>query len=248
MEQNTIKVLICDNTAETGVKIASHLQEAGFYAYTRNNDINALLQTIINDEPDIVISDISLGSYDAIMLLEEVKLNIKKEPLFVIISEYENNFLKRQAIENGAAYFVSKPIDLDNFTRIIKNLAEKLPCQRSNDIEIMVTDLIRSVGIPAHIKGYQYLRTAIINSVYDPSLIEGVTKLLYPSVAAKHNSTPSRVERAIRHSIDIAWERGDRAVIAKYFGSGSNNYPFKPTNSEFIALFTDMIRLKLKKM
>ena len=248
MKQNTIKVLICDDTAETGVKIASHLQEAGFYAYTRNNDINVLLQTIISDEPDIVVTDITIGNYDAIMLLDEVKLNIKKEPLFVIISEYENNFLKRQAIENGAAYFITKPIDPENFTKVIKNLAEKLPGDHSSDIEIMVTDMIRSVGIPAHIKGYQYLRTAIINSICDPSLIEGVTKLLYPSVAVKHNTTASRVERAIRHSIDIAWERGDRTVLAKYFGSGSYSCPFKPTNSEFIALFTDMLRLKLKKM
>ena len=243
---NSIKVLICDDTAENGVKIASHLQDAGFYAYTRSKDFSSLLSNIISDAPDIVISDLTIGDFDAVMLMQDLRSRVKKLPVFIVISELDNSFIKRHVLDSGASYHITKPLDYDELINNIIRLSSSLPTQRSSDVELMATEIIRNTGIPAHIKGYNYIRTAIINSVYDPSLIESVTKLLYPSVAVQYQTTSSRVERAIRHAIEIAWERGNIEYISEYFSCCGSNLPFKPKNSEFVALFADVIRLKLK--
>ena len=243
---NKIKILICDDSAENGVKLASYIQDNGFYAYTLSKDVHFLLNTIISDMPDVVISDLVLGDSDAVLLINEVRARVNTIPIFIVISEFDNTFIKRQVLESGASFFVTKPFDYEDLINNILKLTSSLPCQRTGDVELMATEIIRNIGIPAHIKGYNFIRTAIINSVYDPTLIESVTKLLYPSVAVQYQTTASRVERAMRHAIEIAWERGNIDYLREYFCCGGSDLPFKPTNSEFIALFADIIRLKLK--
>ena len=246
MENDRIKVLIGDDTAALGIRIASALSEKGLYAYTRKGKEDILFNSIIKDEPDVVISPLSYPESDAIVLMKEIERAAVKKPAFIIISEMYNSFIERQVIENGAAYYLSEPYDYDMIGNIIKGVADKKVDKKSRDVEIIVTDVIRKLGVPAHIKGYHYLRCAILGSIKDLRLMECVTKQLYPFVAQQYDTTSSRVERAIRHAIEIAWTRGNTDEINNYFGYRTDNYKCRPTNSEFIALITDKLRLQLK--
>ena len=148
-------------------------------------------------------------------------------------------------MEMGAKYFMLRPFDVNMLAeRILALVSHPVIAGGSQDMEIKVTDIIHQLGVPAHIKGYHYLRTAILSSLDNPDLLESVTKLLYPTVAQKYSTTSSRVERAIRHAIEIAWDRGDLDVLNSYFGYTVNTCKGKPTNSEFIALVTDKLRLQ----
>lgn len=241
-----IKVMIGDDSAEYGVNIASKLREAGLYAYTRRKDGNVLLESIKNDVPDVVVVDLTLPNIDAIALMRRIeRLKIKK-PEFIITSAFDNPFIERQAIENGASYFLVKPFEAETLCSVIKAVAKTDASEEYEDMEIIVTDIIHQIGVPAHIKGYHYLRTAILSAIEDQALLDSVTKLLYPTVAKTYDTTSSRVERAIRHAIEIAWERGNMDVINSFFGYTINTYKGKPTNSEFIALITDKLSLKYK--
>ena len=157
----------------------------------------------------------------------------------------------------GADYYFLKPFDADAMSERIVSLCEKstaeptgkaliTPLPPSSSLEIRVTEIIHQIGVPAHIKGYHYLRDAILMSINDEEIINAVTKRLYPSVAKKHNTTSSRVERAIRHAIEVAWDRGDVEVLNSFFGYTIHNGRGKPTNSEFIAMISDKFRLQLK--
>ena len=168
-----------------------------------------------------------------------------------MMSNSDNPTLEREVLEAGAAYYFIKPFDPNLITdRLIKmtgssNASQSLTItqQRSGDMEVLVTEIIHQIGVPAHIKGYHYLREAILLSVQDQEYINSVTKLLYPTVAKKFSTTSSRVERAIRHAIEVAWDRGDVDVLTNYFGYTVNTGRGKPTNSEFIAMISDKIRL-----
>ena len=245
---NKIKVMIGDDSAEYGVNLASKLRESGLYAYTRRKDGNVLLESIKNDSPDVVVVDLTVPNLDAIALMKRTsKMNIKK-PEFIITSAFDNHFIERQAIENGAAYFLVKPFEADTLCSVIKAVAKTEVEEDCDDLEFVVTDIIHQIGIPAHIKGYHYLRTAILSAIENQSLLDSVTKMLYPTVPKTYETTSSRVERAIRHAIEIAWDRGNMEVINSFFGYTINNYKGKPTNSEFIALITDKLRLKYKSV
>lgn len=246
MENDRIKVLIGDDTANNGIRLASMLREKGIYAYTRRRDGNVLFNSIVKDHPDVVITDLSFDDSDAIVLMKEVRSAIKEQPAFIVISDIYNSFIERQVIENGASYYFAKPYDTDELEKIVRGVAHKKVSKQSGDIEMVVTDVIRSLGVPAHIKGYHYLRCAILNSIKDLTLMDCVTKQLYPFVAQQYNTTSSRVERAIRHAIEIAWDRGNAEEISNYFGYRADNYRCRPTNSEFIAYITDKLRLQLK--
>ena len=247
MENGRIKVLIGDDTANNGVRLASQLREKGIYAYTRKKEEQILYNAIINDKPDVVVTALSYPDSDALVLMNEIKDSSEHKPEFIVVSDVYNRFVERQVIENGASYFIKNPCDANSIEPIIKALVHKNDNSSCNDIEIIVTDVIRELGVPAHIKGYYYLRCAIINSIKDFRLMECVTKQLYPFVAQQFNTTSSRVERAIRHAIEIAWDRGDTEIISSYFGYKVENYKCRPTNSEFIALITDKLRLQIKK-
>lgn len=248
---NKIKVLIGDDSVEYGIACASTLRGMGMYAVTRPKDGNVLFETIKNDSPDVVVVDAILPHIDAIELIKKVQALGGKKPEFIVTSSYDNPFIERQVMQNGAAYFMLKPFDINSLgERIISLMMHGAPGEggsgNGQDMEVIVTEVIHQLGVPAHIKGYHYLREAILASLDNGELLESVTKILYPTVAKKFDTTSSRVERAIRHAIEIAWDRGNLDTLNSFFGYTVNTCKGKPTNSEFIALITDKLRLQYK--
>jgi two-component system response regulator (stage 0 sporulation protein A) len=252
---NKIKILIGDDSAQYGVSCAATLRTSGFFVITRPKDGMTIFEAITNEAPDVVVIDAVMPGLDAIALIKKISSSNYKKPYFIVTSAYENAFIEQQVMQAGASYFMIRPFDVKTLGERIKALLD-IDCDigehmsaRKNahpNLEIIVTDIIHQIGVPAHIKGYHYLREAIILSVGDKEMLESVTKLLYPAVAKKFSTTPSRVERAIRHAIEIAWDRGDLDTLNGFFGYTINTGKGKPTNSEFIALITDKICLKYK--
>lgn len=243
---NKIKVLIGDDSAETGVSIANKLRERGMYAYTRRKDCGVIIDSVRKDPPDVVVLDISTSNGDVISVMKSVRELGVKFPVFIVTSAYDNEFIERQVMDNGASRFLLRPYDADDLCTAINSALGDRVNSLSDDMEVVVTDIIHQLGVPAHIKGYHYLRTAILYSIEDKTLLESVTKLLYPTVANKYDTTSSRVERAIRHAIEIAWDRGNVDTLNSFFGYTVDTGKGKPTNSEFIALITDKLRLRYK--
>lgn len=253
---NKIKVLIGDDTAEYGISCANSLRTMGFFVVARPKDGLALFDAIKNEMPDVVIVDAIMPNLDAIELMKKIQVSIFKKPLFIVVSTYDNPFIEKQVMDCGASYFMLRPFEPKVLADRIFALTGKeeesdhgINFQKNSqatNLEVIVTDIIHQIGVPAHIKGYHYLREAIIQSVFDASKLESVTKVLYPSVAKKFMTTSSRVERAIRHAIEIAWDRGNLDTLNSFFGYTINTGKGKPTNSEFVALITDKIRLKYK--
>lgn len=192
--------------------------------------------------------DAILPHMDAIELMKKVQASGGKRPQFIVTSAYDNPFIEKQVMQGGAAYFMLKPFEISALGERITSLTQGGMTGRNapgtENMEIVVTDVIHQLGVPAHIKGYHYLREAILSSIEDPELLESVTKLLYPTVAKRFDTTSSRVERAIRHAIEIAWDRGNLDTLNAFFGYTVNTCKGKPTNSEFIALITDKLRLQ----
>ena len=245
---NKVKVLIGDDSVEYGIACASTLRGQGMYVMTRPKDGTALLETIKSDAPDVVVMDAILPHMDAIELMKKVQASGGKRPQFIVTSAYDNPFIEKQVMQGGAAYFMLKPFEISALGEQITSLTQGGMTGRNapgtENMEIVVTDVIHQLGVPAHIKGYHYLREAILSSIEDPELLESVTKLLYPTVAKRFDTTSSRVERAIRHAIEIAWDRGNLDTLNAFFGYTVNTCKGKPTNSEFIALITDKLRLQ----
>lgn len=245
---NKVKVLIGDDSVEYGIACASTLRGQGMYVMTRPKDGTALLETIKSDAPDVVVMDAILPHMDAIELMKKVQASGGKRPQFIVTSAYDNPFIEKQVMQGGAAYFMLKPFEISALGERITSLTQGGMTGRNapgtENMEIVVTDVIHQLGVPAHIKGYHYLREAILSSIEDPELLESVTKLLYPTVAKRFDTTSSRVERAIRHAIEIAWDRGNLDTLNAFFGYTVNTCKGRPTNSEFIALITDKLRLQ----
>ncbi len=215
-------------------------------------------------EPDVVLLDIVMPKLDGLGVLDRVNHDkaIKKHPTFIMISAIGQEKITEDAFQLGADYYIMKPFDNDMVIDRIKyirnqknvhhmehrkvNAYEKAAEPEPHNLESDVTEIIHEIGVPAHIKGYQYLRDAIIMSVHDMEMLNSITKILYPTIAKKYQTTPSRVERAIRHAIEVAWSRGKMDTIDEMFGYTIHNGKGKPTNSEFIALITDRIRLEYK--
>ena len=255
--ENKIKVLIADNTPELGKQCAIVLKNYGMEVILTGKDGSKIIDEINLIKPNVVIFDSFMPKLDAIGVLKQINaLDKSIRPICMVMANVDNGILEREILSCGASYYLLKPIDPDMLAeRIIqlsgkRNLTGKTKEQgghiTENDLEIMVTDIIHQVGVPAHIKGYHYLRTAIILSINNPEMVNSITKLLYPTVAKMYQTTSSRVERAIRHAIEVAWDRGDIDTINAYFGYTVNTGRGKPTNSEFIALIADKLRLRLK--
>ncbi len=245
---NKVKVLIGDDSVEYGIACASTLRGQGMYVMTRPKDGTALLETIKSDAPDVVVMDAILPHMDAIELMKKVQASGGKRPQFLVPRAYDNPVIGKQVMQGGAAYIMLKPFEISALGERITSLTQGGMTGRNapgtENMEIVVTDVIHQLGVPAHIKGYHYLREAILSSIEDPELLESVTKLLYPTVAKRFDTTSSRVERAIRHAIEIAWDRGNLDTLNAFFGYTVNTCKGKPTNSEFIALITDKLRLQ----
>lgn len=254
--ENKLKVLIADNSAEFGQPCAKLLKTYGMEAITLPKDGARLLSEISEYQPDVVLADVFMPKLDAIGILKELSsLGLKKKPLIMVMSVFDNPRLEKETLGAGASYYFLKPIDYELLAERILQLTETKKDTvlstaaknvSDNQLELMITEIIHQIGVPAHIKGYHYLRESIILCVKDPEMINSVTKLLYPTVAKMFQTTSSRVERAIRHAIEVAWDRGDIDVLNSYFGYTIHNQRGKPTNSEFVAMIADKLRLRLK--
>ena len=201
-------------------------------------------------EPDAIVMDVVLCGLDGLAVLEELS-RLERRPRIVMLSNFTRGGVADMAAERGADYFMTKPCNENTLYQRVQQLigmdvvTQEVP--RRVSLESRVTAIIHDVGVPAHIKGYQYLREAILIAVDDMDVINAVTKVLYPAVAKKFGTTSSRVERAIRHAIEVAWDRGDLETLQKYFGYTVNGAKGKPTNSEFIALISDRLVLEQAK-
>ncbi|MCH5207962.1 MAG: sporulation transcription factor Spo0A [Oscillospiraceae bacterium] len=247
---NQIKVLIGNDTADCGMAWAGALKNAGMYAITRRCDGNSVLNSIKSEAPDAAVLEAKMPFCDAVEIIRKLKTEKKYVPNVIIVSNTADPALEREAANLGA-YVALKPLDPNMLVAKINEMCgigEKAPETRDDtELEVAVTEIIHQVGIPAHIKGYHYLRTAIMLSVNNDEMINSITKLLYPTIAKTYQTTSSRVERAIRHAIEIAWDRGNIDVLDKFFSYTVHTSRGKPTNSEFIALIADHLRLKSKQ-
>lgn len=263
-----ITVVVADDNQEFAKMVCKFLNnEEGIEVVGVANDGKDAIDLIVAKEPDIALLDVIMPHVDGIGVLEKIySIPIKKKPKCIMLSAVGQDTITQKAIAMGAEYYMMKPFDLDmvvkrireihdgykniepNFVaREIKSPYIAVPAVKTMEtLEAQVTNLIHEVGVPAHIKGYQYLREAITLAVNDIDIINSITKMLYPTLARKFKTTPSRVERAIRHAIEVAWSRGKLDVNNSMFGNTISANKGKPTNSEFIAMIADKLRLEIK--
>ena len=243
---NRIKIMLADADGEARSMLQDALEKTGRFAVIASTgDGNEALRLAGEAKPDILVLDLILPGLDGLSVLS--RLEGEQLPLVLVTSSFVTQEVAAQAGDLGASMFISKPYGEDAMVESLLRLAEKAdPRVHAPGQEELVTSIIHEVGVPAHIKGYQYVREAIMITVENMDVINSVTKILYPEVAKRYHTTPSRVERAIRHAIEVAWDRGDLETLQKFFGYTVSNAKGKPTNSEFIAMISDRIRLKLK--
>ena len=270
--KNKITILLADDNLEfaNNLKTCIEKQDDMEVIGIARDGIEAV-EMIKNTNPDIALLDVIMPHLDGLGVLEEInKVMIpSKLPLCIMISAVGQDKITQKAIALGAQYYVVKPFDIDVLIKRIREVKMyhntqvknnfivreakqsyieigNMPEKDENHLEALVTNIIHEVGVPAHIKGYQYLREAIMMVVNDIDVINQITKQLYPEIAAKYSTTPSRVERAIRHAIEVAWGRGQTDTVESIFGYTVSAVKGKPTNSEFIAMIADKLRLELK--
>ena len=253
--EKSVKILVCNEISEERKKIRDILSAAGIRRPDECADGTKAAEFARKLNYDVIICDLWMSGLDGIGIIRSVKkLSMKDEPSFILMSPINKQSILVEASEAGADICVPKPFDLSTLVSHVESLvkirekeasgAKAIPT--STDMEAQVTKIIHQIGVPAHIKGYQYLRSAILMTIEDNEIINSVTKILYPTVAKKYQTTTSRVERAIRHAIEVAWDRGDVDTLNAYFGYTIQNSRGKPTNSEFIAMIADNLRLKYK--
>jgi two-component system response regulator (stage 0 sporulation protein A) len=251
MEKKT-RILIADETENFGKRCKKELEQLGFDAALLPKDGEKVINALDEGRADVLLIDVFMPGADAFDVLEYVAQSEFEKPLVLVMSSVDKPSLEQQLVEAGADYYFIKPVSATLVAKRIERLSvwkqeSKRPQNVQADMDVVISDIMRQIGVPAHIKGYQYLRAAIRLSVDDPEMLDSVTKLLYPTVAKMYSTTPSRVERAIRHAIEVAWDRGDVDVLSSYFGYTIQSQRGKPTNSEFIAMITDKLRLSIKK-
>lgn len=247
--ENLKRIVVADTGTEFRKNLVRALsEEPDFQVVGETGDGVELMRMVQKDRPDAVVMDMVLtGGMDGMDVLDAMT-KLEDRPRVLILSSYIRGSVVDAAAAKGADFFVTKPCRLTVVGERLRQVmapgvGEEPEEDQSVSLESQVTAIIHEVGVPAHIKGYQYLREAIIIAVNDMDVINAVTKVLYPEVAKRFNTTPSRVERAIRHAIEVAWDRGDLETLQKYFGYTVSNAKGKPTNSEFIAMIADRIRL-----
>lgn len=265
-----ITVLVADDNSDFTMTLSNYLeQEDDMEIIGVAKDGNEAYDMAIKLQPDILLLDIIMPHLDGLGVLEKIAdTEMEKRPLCIILSAVGQDKITQKAISLGAQYYIVKPFDINVLVKRMKELKNYQPAQFKNfitreiknqyidispekkkdqeNLEALVTNIIHEVGVPAHIKGYQYLREAIMMVVKDTEVINQITKQLYPEIADKYCTTPSRVERAIRHAIEVAWGRGQSETVESIFGYTISAAKGKPTNSEFIAMIADKLRLELK--
>ena len=251
MEKRT-SVLIADNSEEFCSALCNVLQRSDvFHVVGVANDGEQASRYMMERRPDVLVLDLMLAKRDGLSILKDLSTG-DWHPTILATSGFVTDYVASAAAGLGVSYLVLKPCDMqalvDRLEEIRGGESQRTMDLRrpAQNIETMVTNIIHEIGVPAHIKGYQYLREAIIIAVNDMDVINAITKVLYPQVAKTFQTTPSRVERAIRHAIEVAWDRGDLDTLQRFFGYTVSNTKGKPTNSEFIALIADKLQLQLK--
>ena len=260
---SNINVAIADDNEKIRQNLQELVSKEGDMTIvgSASNGLDAL-NMIRTSHPDVVLLDIIMPKMDGLGVLEKVNKDetFLKKPAFIILTALGQEEVMEEAIGLGAEYVILKPFERTSLIEKIRQIKNgkllsdqekfiKLEEEHQDEkyrLEIIVTNVIHEIGVPAHIKGYQYLRDSIIMSVNDMDILNSITKQLYPTIAKMHNTTPSRVERAIRHAIEVAWNRGKMDTINELFGYSIQAGKGKPTNSEFIALIADKIRLEYK--
>lgn len=247
------KIVLTDDGTEFTGNCTSALRGAGFEVTVAPKDGMETLNLVEKLEPDVLVMDSFLSRTDALGVLEGIRRRGLRKPVTMVLSAVNNPNLEKEIVRNGADYYLLKPVDVSVLTERITQLTGWFRSARAQAQEyseenllILVSDIMHQLGVPAHIKGYQYLRESIMLTIRDSDMMSSVTKVLYPTVARKFKTTPSRVERAIRHAIEVAWDRGDVDVLSGYFGYTIQTSRGKPTNSEFIAMISDKLRLRMK--
>ena len=246
-------VIIADNTEEFCSSLSAALQRSeGFQVLGTANDGEQAIRMVTERKPDVLVLDLMLAKKDGLAVLKAVS-GMDRPPVTLATSRFVTDYVANAAANLGVRYLMVKPCDMSALVERLEEIrgstsTAQIPTRRTDktSIESMVTSIIHEIGVPAHIKGYQYLREAIIIAVGDMDVINAITKVLYPQVAKTFQTTPSRVERAIRHAIEVAWDRGDLDTLQRFFGYTVSNTKGKPTNSEFIALIADKLQLQLK--
>ena len=253
-----LSVLVADEKSEMALTLVSELKKNMMDVRVCEKSGATLLQLIENKTPDVIIMDAFLMHIDALGVLQRLSgLNLMKRPLIIVVSSIDKSVFEVEILKAGADYYFLKPIDPMLLAERIPQLYSWKDMGNNKDsrnesgeknLEVTISEIMHQIGVPAHIKGYQYLREAIKRSINDPDMLNSVTKILYPTVAKVFSTTPSRVERAIRHAMEVAWDRGDVDVLSSYFGYTIQSERGKPTNSEFIAMIADKLRLQLKNV
>lgn len=259
--EKSVRLMIADAGEEFRILAAGAVAGEGDIELVGTSGDGAETLRMVGElQPDVLLLDIVLPKMDGLSIIRNISAGSGYKPAIIVVSSFMNDRVIAEAAELGAHYFISKPCDMGELMSRIRKAggADRKPAEPvtlpasvarhpEKHIDSMVTEVIHEIGVPAHIKGYQYLREAIILTVNDMDLINAVTKALYPQVAKKFHTTSSRVERAIRHAIEVAWDRGDLEILQKYFGYTVSNVKGKPTNSEFIALISDRLQLHMKE-
>ena len=271
-----ITVLIADDNQEFSTTLATYLKnQEDMVVVGRAKDGNEALDMVSSLMPDVLLLDVIMPHLDGIGVLEQMNMiKLNKKPICIMLSAVGQDKVTQRAIELGAEYYVVKPFDIDLLITRIRELKNYKPSSQNNNfisreigiskpqyidipnnsankeenIEALVTNVIHEVGVPAHIKGYQYIRDSIELMYNNPDTLGGITKEVYPYIADKYNTTPSRVERAIRHAIEVSWNRGDYDLMEEIFGHSVDFDRAKPTNSEFLATVADKIHLDGNKV
>ncbi|MEG6615918.1 sporulation transcription factor Spo0A [Peptococcaceae bacterium 1198_IL3148] len=251
-----IKVLVADDNRDFCELLKEFIdsQEDLVLSGLAYNGLEAL-ELIEQQKPDVIVLDVIMPHLDGIGVLEKISSNLTSiKPKVIMLTAFGQENITQRAVELGADYYILKPFDFTVLATRIRQLfkgvagggSEYISPVKTKNLDVAVTNIIHEMGVPAHIKGYHYLRDAILMVIDDVGLLGAVTKELYPMIAQKYNTTPSRVERAIRHAIELAWDRGNIEMMTKFFGYTINLDRGKPTNSEFIAMVADKLRIEIK--
>lgn len=251
---NQTKIMLADADDEFRALLCETLEaEEDMEIVFQTGDGEEALERLTSVKPDILVMDMVLARMDGLEVLQRIS-ELSQRPAVLVLSGFAKGNMVNQAASLGADYLLMKPCRNASVVERIRQLCqmpseEEAPFRpiRIQSMETRVTGIIHEIGVPAHIKGYQYLREAILIAVDNMDVINAVTKVLYPEVAKRFGTTASRVERAIRHAIEVAWDRGDLETLQKYFGYTVSNAKGKPTNSEFIAMIADRLQLQQKE-
>ncbi len=250
-----LRLLLSDDNQEFCNQFTAALQSYGIDCLSVGSNGQLLVDKIKEYRPNIVMMNVFMSHLDAIAVMKTIHAGtVNPMPMFMVMINSENPLVERELICSGATYCFLRPFNVEIAAERVMQLcgfgSDEMEKASNNgakpDLELMVTEILHQIGVPAHIKGYTYLRDAIMLAVNDKTIISAITKQLYPTIAKMNGTTSSRVERAIRHAIEVAWDRGDVDVLNSFFGYTIHNSRGKPTNSEFVAMISDRIRLRLK--